>query len=183
MERTSLCWVCLPNIRFLFSRWFLRETTLFSHLVYGSHLGLTTSPFISSMEAQGDQRSQISWNRGLSWGTELSVLKPEKSQENWNELVTLTLTQAWLRRANSTPLTTGLGSVMETCPRPKQKESILKLLLKQLRVSLSGAAAKQVGHKPVAAAGDQCCHCKWKVYLGIKPAQRMQSREKEPDTR
>lgn len=61
------------------------------------------------------------------------VLKPEKSQANWDESVTITLTQIWPIRANSALSTTGIDSMMETCSRPDQKDSILKLFLKQLR--------------------------------------------------
>ena len=42
----------------------------------------------------------------------LLALKPEKSQANWDEMVTPTLTQAWPIRATFVPLTTRIHSIM-----------------------------------------------------------------------
>lgn len=120
--KTSLCCFCLYDIYVLFFWRLLQETTLFSQLVYGSHLGLSTSPLFPAWRPGVTNYPHLPETEGV-WGSGLLALKPEKSQTTWDELVTLTLPQTWPIRANCTPSTAGLGSVMGICPCPKAKKT------------------------------------------------------------
>ena len=59
-----------------------------NHTIFTLSLtGADDTPF-SSMDFYDDQLSQCALNPGVSWSMSLITLKPEKSQANWDELVT-----------------------------------------------------------------------------------------------